>query len=331
MSTHPSTGVSASSITQKWTSFWFAPQLPWGLHILRACLGCVLIYWLWSMSGHIEEFFSYQGWLDQSTLADDVNQVDRLNWSMLHLIAHDPAKVTAFYWTSLAVLVLYTLGLFTRITSVLVYIIVVSFSANPLIELETEVFFRILTFYLMVGYLLIDWNRDDYSTLQKVLTPWQHSLWNMFSGKHAVVSTAATFSLRLLQVHVALAILSTGLHKLQMMEWWSGVAYWYPMHRPSMLSVDSLIDLRQRWPRYLAGVSLVTYLVVLWQLFFPYFAWRTGKWRVILLGGALAGTIGLMVIYPIPQFGPTFLLLCLAFIHGNEWGKWFGRFLPGNS
>ncbi|HMP18173.1 MAG TPA: hypothetical protein PKD72_14205, partial [Gemmatales bacterium] len=92
-----------------------------------------------------------------------------------------------------------------------------------------------------------------------------------------------------------------------------------PMHRTSTLTVETINDLRTRAYSYLNFISLAAYAVLVWQIFFPTFAWRTGWPRWILLGGAFAGLIGLMVIYPIPLLGPVFFLFCLIYLTDEEW------------
>jgi hypothetical protein len=325
---------SLASLVHAWTRFWFAPQSPFGFHLIRFLFGALAVYWLLSFSGHFHEFFGYAGWFDRTAYVEAGNMIDQQSWSLLYLVADNPGLLTAFYWASVAALALYALGFFTRITSVLAWLIIVSFSANPLIEIDTDVFMRLISFYLMVGYLLIDWEREDLNKLEKTVTPWHHWIGKITSTLPAEpASSAATVALRLLQVHFALAIVIMGLHKLQMMEWWSGVSLWYPLHRPAETTLESLNELRQQPVRYLVCLSLATYAVLVWQIFFPTFAWRRGVSRWLLLGGAVAGMLGLMFIYGIPLLGPVFVLLCVTYLHEEDWDRlasWFSRARSGN-
>src|SRR5260221_162690 len=36
--------------------------------------------------------------------------------------------------------------------------------------------------------------------------------------------------MRIMQIHVAIIIVTSGLHKLQMSEWWTGIALWFPLN-----------------------------------------------------------------------------------------------------
>ena len=354
-----------------WKTFWFAPRQTLGLHAIRILFGILLLCWLVPFAGYVDDFFGMNGWFDQAAFAE-ANQpggelIDSQSWSLLYLVAKNGPALHAFYWSSLAVIVLFTLGFFTRITGVLTWLIVVSFTANPLIEVDTDVFMRMIAFYLMIAYLMLDLLRLDMLLLLHIVwllffwvfpvwlllvcllliwllffwvfparrdrtgdPYWQHLVsWNHWVGamlktkENSHRSSAATVVLRLLQVHFALAMVMMGLYKLQVAEWWGGVTFWYPMHRPGETTLEAINALRAKSESYLMFISIASYLVIIWQVFFPTFAWRGGLCRWILLGGALAGTVGLMVIYPIPLMGPVFLLLCLTYLADFEWFRIF--------
>lgn len=311
----------SDGLIASWTTFWFAPRQTLGLHLIRLIFGILLLFMMLPFAGYLNDFFGYEGWFDRAAFTEAGSEhIDNQSWSLLYLVAQDKTLLTVFYWASVAIIALFTLGFFTRITSVLTWLIVVSFTANPLIEVDTDVFFRIMSFYLMIGYLLLDVGRDDLPTFTKLLSPMNHWLGTMLKADAmSPGSSAATVSIRLIQVHFALAMIIMGLHKLQMAEWWAGVSFWYPLHRPSETSLEAINELRTRANQYLNWMSFASYLVLAWQIFFPTFAWRPGRFRWILLGGALTGAIGLMLIYPIPLLGPTFFLFCLCYLNDFEW------------
>jgi hypothetical protein len=140
---------------------------------------------------------------------------------------------------------------------------------------------------------------------------------------------AANLALRLLQVHLAIAIFASGLHKLQFGDWWAGIALWYPLHPPMEVtpsSIGSSAAIRSS----LTILSLAAYLILAWQLAFPAFAWRS-RWRPVLLGGALIGWLGCALLYQAPIFGPALCIGCLSYISADEWQRWGAwlRALPG--
>ncbi len=319
MSQRLSSNELGAGLLSHWNNFWFLGRSPLSLHALRVLFGIICIVWLLSYAGHVHDFFSYEGWFDRAAFIEAGSLADNQSWSLLYLVAHDATLLTAFYWGSILVLTLFTLGIFTRLTSILSWLIIVSFTANPLIEADTDVFLRLIYFYLMIGYVLFGLLNAT-NPLELVLGSSRHWLWNCLKHDDTdTFSSAATVTIRLMKLHVAMAIVMMGLHKLQLMEWWSGVAFWYPMNRTSTLSVDAINDMKARSFGYLNTISFAAYCVLVWQIFFPTFAWRTGYARVVLLGGAVAGMIGLMIIYPIPLLGPVFFLLCLVYLTDDEW------------
>src|SRR5205807_9315609 len=127
-----------------------------------------------------------------------------------------------------AVLGLFTLGVGTRMTSVLTWLIVASFLASPAASFEADYLLNILALYLMLGHLLLgQWSRR-LSFPERLLGP----------RRGHMGSIAANLTLRLVQVHFAIVLLVSGLHKLQFGDWWSGVAWWYPLNPPFELTPD---------------------------------------------------------------------------------------------
>jgi hypothetical protein len=106
---------------------------------------------------------------------------------------------------------------------------------------------------------------------------------------------------------------------LQFGAWWAGVALWYPL-TPPFETTQGLIDSRAaNRESFLIEISLAQYIVLAWQIGFPFFAWRQGMWRVVLLGGAVVGWLGSVGIFGLPVFGPVYMLCCLSYLTPAEW------------
>src|SRR6185437_10702097 len=91
-------------------------------------------------------------------------------------------------------------------------------------------------------------------------------------GRAGADSRAANLALRLIQVHVAILLLVSGLHKLQSGAWWSGVAHWYLLHPPLTTRPADLGGLASGAQGYLVFLNLAAYGTLAWQLAFPLFA-----------------------------------------------------------
>jgi hypothetical protein len=196
---------------------------------------------------------------------------------------------------------------------VLTWIVVVSFTINPALEYDGDVFLGVLAFYLMLGYLIGAGKQ-----------PFQSWLGWLVGGPRQA-SLGANLALRLFQVHFAILIVTSALHKLQFGDWWSGVALWYPLVPPMETTLAQARAITTMQPEnFLFFLSIATYSVLIWQLLFPLYAWRTG-WRWLLVGGAVVGWLGTAFLYQLPLIGPAVLIGCLAYLSPAEWRAWLAR------
>jgi hypothetical protein len=308
----------------RWVYFWFRPVHPVGLHTLRFLAGLLFASWFLTMAGNQTAFLGLGGWVDvesarrlagESIQDANVPEAFRSGWSLFYLFDSSPAWVNTLYWSSIIIFVLFAVGLWTRITSVLTWLLVVSFVANPLTRLDAEPLLGVLAFYLMIGYLLLgQWNRR--TSLHEQILGSNRTLF--FGRGEQPPSVAANLAIRLLQVHIAIVVVVSALHKLQIGDWWAGVAFWYPLHPPFQMTRESLRAERAGASSTFFFLSLAQYLVLAWQLAFPFFAWRR-SWRIVLLGGALIGWIGCIAIYKQPLFGPVYCIAVLSYLTPVEW------------
>jgi hypothetical protein len=139
---------------------------------------------------------------------------------------------------------------------------------------------------------------------------------------------AANVTLRLLQVHFAILIVTSCLHKLQTGAWWEGVPFWFNLYPPLTTTVSRAREHLHDASSFLSTLNVAAYATLAWQLTFPLFAWRAGWWRLVLLGGAAVGWLGLALLYALPLFGPAFAICCVAYVSDREWLK-VGGWLQG--
>lgn len=125
-------------------------------------------------------------------------------------------------------------------------------------------------------------------------------------------------AVRLTQVHLAMAVVASGLHKLQFGDWWAGVALWYPLYPPFSTTMEDARAHSAHGVALLAALSVAAYAVLAWQLTFPIFAWKP-RWRVLLLGGACAGCFGCAWLYELPLFGAVLFVGALSYLTPVEW------------
>jgi hypothetical protein len=311
-----------------WVRFWFTPADPVGLHALRVLTGLLLLYWLLPFAGNLESLFSFAGWIDRRAYGELGRAVTQFlgrqpaNWSLLYLVGSDPTTLAVVYGLSLAVLALFTLGVCPRLTSVLTWVVVCSFVWNPATQDDTDWLLPILALYLMVGYVLLGQGAPGRSLAWRLLGPaWPFGRRAREEPFWRQESVAANAALRLLQVHFAIVMVTSGLHKLQFGDWWNGLALWAPLHPPLETRLSDVLELRPHAGAYLFVLSLAAYAGLAWQLGFPLFAWRRGLCRLLLLTGAAAGCLSMAFVYGAPVFGPALVVFCLAYLTPAEWHR----------
>ncbi|HEX5271216.1 MAG TPA: hypothetical protein VFW33_12035 [Gemmataceae bacterium] len=325
----------APGVIGAWVHFWFAAVDPIGLHALRVLGGALFLFWLLPFAGDPQALFGLGGWFD----ATAYREVSRLNilppheigWSLTYLCGTNSVALTALYWGSVVSVLLFTLGLAPRLTGVLTWMAVVSYTANPALEYDADTLLKMLAFYLMLGYLLAGLRRPGQSWPARLLGPREAWLFARARSEPPAESVGANLALRLFQVHFAIAMVAVGLNKLQIREWWNGLAPWFYVNAPYHTTEEQVRSFGPYRETVLVVFSLFAYLTLAWQLAFPAFAWRKGLGRVVSLGGALVAWLACTFWAQLPLFGPLLVVACLAYLTPAEWRSWLGRAgrLPG--
>jgi hypothetical protein len=318
--------VTAPAPANAWVRFWFALADPIALHVLRVLAGLLFLYWALPLALYVTPLLGMGGWVDAQTYRDlsTFPGAPAINWSLFFLCGPDPspAVLGTVAFVSLAVLVLFTLGVWPRLTAVLTWMVVCTFLANPALHDDADWLLPILAFYPVIGFVLMGQRLPDRPLAWRILGPvWPYGKSGRADPYWRNESTAANLALRLLQVHFAIAWVTNGFHKLQAGDWWAGIALWFPLHPPLETSLADVYSVRSGAESYFFLLSLAGYAVLAWQLGFPAFAWRRGWWRAVLLGGALVCWLWSAFVLWIPVFGPLVLVFCLAYVTPAEWRR----------
>jgi hypothetical protein len=325
----PAAPRQATGPWRAWIDFWFAATDPVGLHVLRIASGLVFLIWLLPLAGHVEGLFSLDGWFDRLAYKDSSHLAggppQPFTWSIVYLCGSNVALLKTVYWSSIAVLGLFTIGVWTRLTAILTWLIVASFTASPALGSDADPLLLILALYLMIGYVLLNVGDRGQSLIARVLGGGNTLLFRF--GRGAKDSRAANLAIRLMQVHFAIVMFVSGLHKLQFGDWWAGTALWYPLH-PALETTARNIGSPEQVSSSLSFLSLAAYGMLAWQIGFPAFAWRP-RCRLILLGGGLVGWLGCALIYRVPVLGPVLFIGCLSYVSAQEWRRLFGLLAAG--
>ncbi len=136
----------AATAHRGWLTFFFTPADPTPLGCLRVAVGLLAFWSLLVFGLDLPAYFGSSGWAD----ADLIRTMQRpLAWSFWHHIGDDWLRPA--WCVGLGVLALYTLGLFSRVTAVLSWVIIVSTARRIPIALHGfDQVLSALAFYLAV-------------------------------------------------------------------------------------------------------------------------------------------------------------------------------------
>ncbi len=291
-----------------WNRFWFAPGDALVPCIMRILVGVMAIYFLASHTADLVRWFGPDGLLPFENVLEidrlDQNNANPMRWSYLAL-TDSPSTLWALHVAGIAVLLAFTLGVYTRITAVASLVVLLSYVHRaPPITGQLEPVLTMMVFYLCLApcgrFLSIDaWraSRKAEPSLAKPGTEDPRSK-----------SLAANIAVRLMQIHLSLFYLTLCLSKLAAFPWLDGGAAWVLIAMPN----NSLVDLQ--------FLHQVPYLVWLWTHMIPLFegSFALLIWvrplRPLVYTWALVMWISLALISGLVSFAVLMLVAGLVFV-----------------
>jgi hypothetical protein len=229
-------------------------------------------------------------------------------WSLWFHIT-DPAWMRVAHLAALAIMVLFTLGCFTRITSVLTWAAALSYvQRSPMTLFGMDAMMMIVLFCLMIG------PSGAALSVDRLLA-------RRLSGtrQRPAPSASANLALRLLQVHFCIIYLAAGLSKLLGGAWWNGTALWgtlanyeftplrYPLYAEAL---RWLCQHRLAWELVMTAGVLYTLAL---EISFPFLVWNP-RWRGLMVAGSVLLHTGIALTMGLVGFGLIMFTMVLAFV-----------------
>jgi hypothetical protein len=309
-----------ADVWEAWNEFWFTPTSPSTLAAIRVLAGAMLLYthFIWSLD--LEAFFGPKGWLPPQLMQevhDAGNDPDGLgpltaeprliwshfNWSWFQ----SPKLMWTVHLVALTVFFFLTIGFFSRTMALLGFLFAVSYAnrITPGAYFGLDKINCMLALYLMLGPCGARYSVDR--------------LWRLKHGGPAEVapSSAANFAIRLIQVHMCIIYLFSGIGKLQGESWPSGEASWLSFAMLEYQSID------MTWmAHHPLLLNLMTHLTVFWELSYAALIWPrlTRPWMLLM---AVIVHGGIILFLGMPTFGLAMLIGNLAFVSPNTVRKVF--------
>ncbi len=297
--------TSLRDAVEAWRKFWFEPEDTFTLGIMRLLTGWMLVYNLLVWGSDLQAFFGVNGLQPLQTVLDF-----HAGTPVFSFWFYVPEPwIEAAHWTCVAIASLFCLGVLTRTTSVLAFLITISYSQRvPVANFGLDQILGMLCLYLAIGpsgaSLSIDrwWkNRQARQRGMELPTPRYSS---------------ARLAVRLIQIHMCVIYFWAGFAKLKGDTWFTGEAMWTVLANEEYQTIDLT---------WLAWVPFVPYLVahvtVIWEMSFCILIWNK-KLRPLLL---LIGTgmhVGIGAFLGMWTFG---LVMTYAYFSFSEPAAWRRR------
>ncbi|WP_152053159.1 HTTM domain-containing protein [Tautonia marina] len=280
------------AISEGWNRFWFAPADPTLLGVLRVLAGLMLLYThaVWGLA--LNDFFGPDAWLS----VELVRTLQEYQFAYSFWWWIEPEWMWTAYGLSMLILAMFTVGLWTRVTSVLSLIIAISFAhRTPEALFGLDQINVMLTLYLTIGDAGRAVSVDRWRARRRGVT-------------QAAPSSRANLGKRLIQVHMCTIYFFAGISKLQGLAWWNGEAMWLAFANLEYQSMDMT---------WLAGhpllINLATHTTILWEIFFCALIWNR-NWRPVMLAGGTAMHLGIGACLGMWTFGLIMLVGCASFL-----------------
>lgn len=213
-----------------WNRFWFTPSHPATLCALRIITGCIAFYTHATLWPDVVRFFAAGGLLP----VDAVQQVEGGpgGFSYLNYLS-TPDELRIVHVLGLVAIGLFTVGLATRVSNVLALLVIVSdVNRAPMLTSQLEPALIMVLLYLCLG------PSGRYLSVDQFLRRARKRDIRLPQAAQDDLSVAATVSLRLIQVHLAMLYGLMGLAKLMTEPWWNGLGVWWLMTRTESRLID---------------------------------------------------------------------------------------------
>ncbi len=219
----------------------------------------------------------------------------------------DPTQMALVHAGVIVLLCMFTMGLFTRVTSVLVWFACICYihrTQQVLFGMDTML--NILLFYLMIGNSGAALSVDRLVARYRAARASLRRSGTIDPNTRAFLacpqpSVGAGFALRLLQIHVCFIYAAAGFSKLKGPSWWTGQALWDVAVNPEFTPLNyAWYEFSLRWVAqhkwvYHAMCSFGVWATLAIEISIPFLVWTKLRWVILLLATAMHAAIGVMM------------------------------------
>jgi hypothetical protein len=374
-----------AGVVRFWNRFWFSPADPTPLGVIRILCGLMLLYVHLAYCYDLMNFDGPHAWLDLSIInefrkdapiagprikwedaipnefgtPEDMEFVKKWGMYPHQVIAHghplfsiwfhvtDPTWMWVCHGIMLFIMFLFTIGFCTRVTSVLTWLSILCYIQRHQTSLfGMDTIMNLIVFYLMIG------PSGAALSVDRLLTHYWQSMRARREGlalPHFVPrpapSVSANLALRLLQLHVCIVYVASGLSKLQGPAWWNGTAVWSTManfefspmnYQHYMNALHFLVAHRWLWELVMSGTAIFTLVLEIGFPFFMLLAYvlayflgsenaQSRQIRWLTVSSAVLLHLGIAIFMGLVTFSLMMLVAVSSFVPAETWNRLLDR------
>ncbi|MBI5968305.1 MAG: HTTM domain-containing protein [Deltaproteobacteria bacterium] len=290
----------------KWDQFWFKPQTPLPMAIFRILFGLVLLenllVHLWP---DFDIYYSKHNLIPIQDMIAGYWHSDHM-FDVLLMMPNENPYIYGTFYVLTAATVCMTLGLFTRLSSWLVFLLLMSFGHH--FELNQNAGDN----YMRIAAMCIAFSSaGDALSLDRLFKTLKQD-WRV-TGFHPVYT--APWAQRLLQLQLMIAYFHTWLCKIEGAHWNDGTAVYYAVRYDDVIRFPMPHFLDQLWFYQLSTWGTLVIEFIIWNLIW----WRPARYWVILTGVLLH--LGIEYFMNLPMFEWNFMFTYLLFVYPEDFTR----------
>lgn len=303
------------AVRDGWDRFFFTPADPTALGLIRVVTGLLLLRSLWVLGLDLPGFLGAHAWADPTAVRQWLAERVPGGWSFWLWV---PDGLLRPAWVlCLAILVMYTAGLFSRTTAVLAWAIAVSTARRTPVALYG--FDQIIGTWAL--YLAVTGASGQALSLDRLIGRWREAR-RLFARRHAPgvsytmpsgipkPTVSASLALRLIQLHLCLIYGMAALAKFRGDAWWNGFAIW------GVLAAGEFRRFDLTWlAAYPLLLNLMTHSGLFLELLYPILIW-VRPLRPAILFLVVMMHVGIDLALGLTEFAVAMMAGNLAFVSG---------------
>ena len=287
-----------------WHRFWFDPLDPLMLGMMRLLTGWMLFYNLLVWSLQLETFFGRNG-------LQPLGAVKRLYESRFVFsfwLWVDDQYLWPVHIACLVVAAMFCIGAATRVTSILAFLITISYSQRvPVANFGFDQVLGMMCLYLAMAPC------GTAISVDNLLRQWWLRRKSPVANFTPIRFASARMASRLIQLHLCAIYFWAGFSKLKGPTWWTGEAMWNVIANQEYQTVDLT------WMAWIPWLPfLIAHVTIAWEVFFIVLVWNR-RLRPFVLAMGTAMHFGIGAFLGMWTFGLIMTFAYLSFADPEIW------------